>query len=233
MKKVNEFFDNIFNYTSGYNFGFLAFIIGYSGIYLALLISALMGEYIMWEESISVLGLVAGGPYLRVGLISSYILAIPFIIYLGRLLKNENINENLRKITIVVSIFSSITAVLTGIFSGINEFISSLHGLFALLSWIGGAIACSLFGCLMLKNPKFSKSIIYFNFIIAGIFVSYLIPFFITNFCDCFSEICYSFGRAIYTIMPIYEWTVMFSILIWYFGNATYLLNNKSITVND
>ncbi len=228
MKKINEFFDKIYNLISGENFGFLTFIIGFTGDILALVISCLMGDYVMWEKSISVLGHRTGGIFLRLGNIISNIIAILFIIYLGRVLKDENINENLRKLTVAVGIFTSISAALTGIFTGVNEFISNLHGSLALLSWIGGAITCTLFGYLMLKNSKFSKSIMYFNFIIAGIFISYLIPFFITNFCNYFPEICYSFGRAIYTIMPIYEWIVIFSILLWYLVNAYYLFH-KSI----
>ncbi|MFX1503979.1 MAG: hypothetical protein ACFFDH_23660 [Promethearchaeota archaeon] len=228
MKKINEFFDKIFNFISGYNFGFLTFIIGFTGDILALVISCLVGDYVMWEKSISVLGHKTGGIFLRLGNIISNIIAIPFIIYLGRVLKGENVNENLRKITVAGGIFTSITAALTGIFTGVNEFISNLHGLFALFSWIGGAMVCALFGYLMLKNSKFSKSIMYFNFIIAMIFVSYLVPFFITNFCNYFSEICFSLGRAVYTIMPIYEWIVIFSILFWYLVNAYYLFH-KSI----
>jgi len=49
----------------------------------------------------------------------------------------------------------------------------------------------------------------------------------ITNFCNYYAEICYSFGRAIYTFMPIYEWIVIFSILIWYLVNAIYLFNKR------
>ncbi|MEE9376689.1 MAG: hypothetical protein V3V33_01485 [Candidatus Lokiarchaeia archaeon] len=227
MKRINEFFDKIFNFTPGYIFGFLTFIIGLTGDILALLFSGLAGDYVMWEKSISILGHRAGGVYLRTGLVISNILAIPFIIYLGRTLKDENINDNLIKLTIGVGIFASVTAVLTGIFSGVNEFISSLHGLFALLSWIGGAIVCFLFGYLMLKNAKFSKSIMYFNFIITGVFASYLIFFLFTNFCNYYAEICYSLGRKVYVIMPLFEWTVIFSILIWYLVNAVYLFNKR------
>ncbi len=227
MKKLNEFFDEIFNFIPGYFFGFLTFLIGFTGYILALLISGLVGDYLMWEKSISILGHKAGGVYLRGGLVISNTLAILSIIYLGRELKDENINENLNKLAIGCGIFTSITAVLTGILSGVNEIISNLHGLFALLSWIGGVIVCFLFGYLMLKNSKFSKSIMYFNFIIAGIFASYLIPFFITNFCNYYQEICYTLGRKIYTIMPIYEWLVIFSILFWYLVNAIYLFHKR------
>lgn len=162
MKKINEFFDKIFNFTPGYIFGFLTFIIGFTGDILALLISGLAGDYVMWEKSISILGHRAGGVYLRGGLVISNILAIPFMIYFGRSLKDANINENLRNLTIGDGIFASTRAVLSGTFSGVNEFISSLHSLFALLSWIGGAIVCALFGYLILKNSKFSKSMYVF-----------------------------------------------------------------------
>ena len=155
MDRINEFFDKLFNYIPGHFFGLLYFIIGFLGDLIALIISALVGDYIMWEKSISVLGHQTGGIYLRGGLIISSIFSIPFIIYIGRAVKHEDVKENLRKITVSVGIFSSIVAILTGTFSGVNEFISMLHGLFALLSWIGGAIFCSLFGILMVRNPNF------------------------------------------------------------------------------
>jgi len=228
MKKVNEFFDKIFNFIPGYVFGFLYFIIGLIGDILALLLSSIAGDYVMWEKSISVLGHKTGGLFLRGGLIISSLFSIPFIIYFGRIVKHKDVNENLRKITLSVGIFSSITAILTGTFSGVNEFISMLHGLFALFSWIGGAIFFTFFSILMLKNPEFSKRVAYKGWIIAGIFATYLIPFFITNFCNLYTNICYSFGRKVYVIMPIYEWIVIFSALFWYLFYASYLRYKKN-----
>ncbi|MFW9989242.1 MAG: hypothetical protein ACFFC3_11340, partial [Candidatus Odinarchaeota archaeon] len=221
-------FDKIFDFISGYNFGFLTFIIGFTGIILGLLISGLVGDYIFWEQSISILGRRTGGIFSRAGIILSNFLAIPFIVYLGRILRNENVNDILRKLTIGCGTLASISAALTGIFSGVNKFITNLHNFFALLTWIGGAIACTFFGYLMFKNFKFSKSIKYFNLLIAGVFISYLIPFFIENFCYSYQNICYTLGRIISTIIPTYEWVVFFSILFWYLINAYYLFH-KSI----
>ncbi len=226
MKKINLFLDRLYNFVPGYVFGILAFIIGFFGDIIALLLSP---EYVMWEKSISILGHNPGGVFMRGGLIISSFIAIPFIIYLGRALKDENINENMRKIAIGSGIFASITAMLTGTFSGVNEFISFLHGLFALVSWIAAVIIFLFFALLMLKNSKFSKNISYFNLVIAGILSFYLVPFFTTNFCNLFpnTSAIFSFGRSVYQIMPVTEWLVMLSILFWYLINAIYILNKK------
>ncbi len=222
MKRINEFFDNLFKVIPGYIFGLLTFVVGFSGFIIALLLSP---EYVMWEKSISLLGHHPGGIFSRFGLIISNTLAIPFLVYLGSTLKDENVSEKERKIAVGAGIFISINAVLTGAVSGGG--LSDLHGLFALLSWLGGNVVCFIFGLLMLKSSKYSKSAAYFSFIIAGIFGSFLIPFFITNFCNAFPDICGSFGKKVYTIMPVYEWVVMFSILIWYLFNSIYMLYKK------
>ncbi len=224
MRKFNQFFDKLFSIIPGYIFGLLAFTIGFLGDIVALLLSP---EYQMWRNSISMLGLATGGIYLRLGLIISNIFAIPFVIYFGRVLKDENVNEFVRKLAIGCGIFTSVSVILTGAFTGRGVFLDTMHGVFALLSFIGGAIFCSLYTFLVVKNRKFSKSIFYIGFIISGIIVSYLIPFFITSFCDLFQNICYSLGVAIYIIMPTYEWTGIFAILFWYLTNSIYIMRKK------
>jgi len=200
------------------------FIVGFLGNIVAIIFSP---EYVMWEKSISVLGHHPGGMFMRIGLVLSYTLAIPFIIYLGRTLKDAEVNENMRKLAVGSGIFVSVTAVLTGTFSGINPFISLLHGLFALMSWLGGVVVCLLFGFLMRKNSRFSKLITNFTLAITGILVGYLIPFFIVNFCNTFPETSsvYAVGRSIYTIMPTFEWVLILGTLFWYLASSIYLLN--------
>lgn len=224
MRKINQFFDNLFDAIPGYVFGLLAFITGISGDLVAMLLSP---EYQMWRSSISLLGLNPGGIYLRLGLIVSNIFAILFIIYIGKILKDENINDNIRKLAIGCGIFTSVSGILTGAFTGVTELIIYLHGLFALLSFIGGAVVYSLFAFLIAKSSKFSKSITYISIIISVIVISYLIPFFITNFCSLFMEVCYSLGELIWLIMPIYEWTMIFAVLFWYLSNSLYIASKK------
>lgn len=222
MKKVNEIFDSLFDIIPGYIFGFLSVFVGLLGDILALSLSP---EYIMWEKSISVLGHQTGGIYLRIGLIVSGFLAIPFMVYFGRVIKDENVDEYLRKSAYIVGIFSSMCASFAGIFTG--GIYSDIHGLFALFSWLGGGAFCILFSFSMLKNSKFSKLQINIGFIVAGIFIFYLIPFFITNTCNYYADLCYDFGRAVYTILPITEWIVIFSMLFWVLFNSSYLLYKK------
>ena len=220
MKKINQFFDSLFDIIPGYVFGLLAFSIGFLGDLVALLVTP---EYQMWRSSISMLGLLTGGIFWRIGMVISNIFAIPFVIFFGRTLKDDNVNEFVRRLAIGCGIFTSVSVVLTGIFTGTTILLNYLHGVFALFSFIGGALTCSIYTFLVLKNTKFSKSITYTGIIISGIVVSYLIPFFITSFCDLFRNICYPLGEAIYPIMPIYEWTMIFAILFWYLSNSIYL----------
>jgi len=227
MSGVNEFFNKLFKFIPGYVFGLLTFIIGLLGDIFALLFTP---EYIMWKLSISMLGILTGGIFLRVGLIISNIFSVFFIIYLGRVIKDENINESMRKLAITAGIFTSISVILTGVFTGSNPLISDLHGLFALLSWIGGAITCFVFGFLMLRNLHFSKVIAVNSLIVGVIFGAYLIPFFITIIC---SYVCYSFGEIVYQIMPVWEWALMFSILLWYLFNSIFLRIKRFNNLNE
>ena len=146
MNKFNNFFTKLFNFIPGYLFGILAFLFGFFGNIVSIFLTP---EYNMWIYSISMLTLFPTGIFLRIGLIISNTVAIPFIVYLGRSLINENVNENIRKIAIGSGIFSCVAALLTGAVTGTNPVISNLHGLFALFSWIGGAITCLFFGLAM------------------------------------------------------------------------------------
>jgi hypothetical protein len=221
MQKISQFLDRLFNTVPGYIFGLLAFIIGFLGDVIALILSP---EYRMWRSSISLLGLNPGGIFWRIGMIISNICAIPFVIYFTRVLKDNNVNEIVRKLATGLGIFTSTSAILTGAFVGRTALFIYLHGIFALLSFIGGASVCSIYTFLLSKNPKFSKSIKYTGIVISVIVVTYLIPFFITNFCSLFKSICYTLGQNIYIIMPVYEWTMIFAILLWYLSNSIYLL---------
>ncbi|MFX0042169.1 MAG: hypothetical protein ACFE8L_04595 [Candidatus Hodarchaeota archaeon] len=222
MKKVSEIFDSLFEIIPGYIFGLLSFLVGLLADILAL---ALSPEYVMWEKSISVLGHQTGGIYLRLGLIISGFLAVPFMVYFGRIIKDENVDEYLRRGAYIVGIFSSLFMSFAGIFSGGK--LSDIHGFFALFSWLGGATFCMLFSLSMRKNSKFSKLQVKIGFIVAGIFIFYLIPFFITNTCTYFADLCKDFGDAVYTILPTTEWVLLFSMLFWTLFNSSYLLYKK------
>ncbi|MHA2390826.1 MAG: hypothetical protein ACXAEX_02555 [Promethearchaeota archaeon] len=225
MIKIRVIFDKIFDFIPGYVFGLLAFVIGILGNSLALIFSP---EYMMWRYSISQLTHESGGPFLRSGLIISNIFAIHSIVYLGRMVKDEDSSNLIRKLAVGCGILATTSGILIGIFSGdlsFNySFISDLHGFFALISWFSGVFVCGLFSFLMVRNSKFSKNISTFGYIISGIVAFYLIPFLITNFCNAFQNICFSFGRFLTVyINASLEWLVIFSTTTWYLANSIYI----------
>jgi hypothetical protein len=224
MERVNEFLNKIFNVIPGYIFGLITITISILGVVLALIFTP---EYEMTKNSISVLGDSEGGIFLRTGFIISGLIAILFFIYLGKVLKDKTVNELHRKIAVATGIFASISVSLTGTFSGVNELIKSIHGMFAVFGWFGNLAVFILFSLIILKNSKFSKPPVYVGFIASGILGVYLLPFFITNFCNYFRDICYSFGQTVWIIMPTYEWIVYFSISFWIFFISSYMLYKK------
>jgi len=224
MEKLNQLFDRLFDILPGYIFGLLVFIIGMLGNFIALFLSP---EYVFSAHTISDLGHKTGGIYSRMGFIISGIFSIPFIIYLGKTLKKDNQNDGIRKIAIGAGIVSSVCIALSGIFSGINPIIGFLHGQFAFFNWMGTIVFCSLFSYIMLKDSKFSKFQIYYGFLVSGLFVFYIIPYFITIFCAINADICYSFGQSVYSIMPTSEWILMCCVFGWYLLNSSYLLYKK------
>jgi len=225
MTTLSKFFDKVFEKIPGYIFGILSFLIGIIGPGLALLLSP---EYMMWRYSISQLAHETGGLFLNIGLISSNILTIPFIIYLGRVLKDDQINESIRKFAIGAGILATISSILVWTFSGelsaTYSFISDLHGFFALISWFSGALVCALISFLMRKNIKFNKKITIFGYIVSGIIIFYLIPFIITNLCYVLRDLCFSFGTFLtHYINASLEWLVLFSLSTWNLANSIYL----------
>jgi hypothetical protein len=215
IKKINYFF------------GLLAFLIGILGYIISLVLTP---TYRMWAIPLSNLLVEDTGIYARIGLIISNFMAIPFVVTLGIFQKSDNVNESIRRIAIGAGIFSCTASILSGFFAGHDVILSNLHGLFVLLSWIGGSMTVLGFSFLMLKNPKFSKFITANSFLVATIFVLFLIPFFITNFCSYFPDLCYNFGQLVYPILPTWEWAVVISILYWYMSNSIYVYLNYNYT---
>jgi hypothetical protein len=224
MSIMKNLFDKLFNYIPKYVFGLVAFIIGILGYIISLILTP---DYIMWKIPLSNLLLVEFGYFARIGLIVSNIIAIPYIIALGR--AQIQANEFIRKIAVFTGIFACVSAILSGIVAANINVIAALHGFFVLLSWISGAITTFAFSLLMLKNPNFSRSITTSGFIVAGIFIGFLVPFFISNFCSYFPTICYTFGATVYLVLPTWEWAVVLSILYWYFSNSVYMLYKKDL----
>jgi len=198
MKKKINFFKKPFNLIPGSVYGLLSFGIS---LFTHLLGVLLYPDYDMINMAISYLGDGYGGIIYRLGLIITGIIGIPFFVYLGKSLNNNNSIEPIRKTALAGSIVYCISLIFVGYFWRGNYMVSFLHGFFAFICWVDGLIFISLFSVLMLKDEKFPKLIAYFGFIIAGTFLLHLSVF-----------------------RPITQWIMTLSIMMWVSIVSSYML---------
>ena len=203
MENDNNLIEKLLKFTHGSVYGIVSVIIGLLFNIFALIF---FPNYNFLLNMISELGVGQGGIFFNLGLILAGILAIPFFIYFGRVLKSEIINDNLGKSAVTISIISCISFSLIGCFPAIpnNNIILFFHGTFALINWICEILYLTLFSILILKNSKFSKIQAFLGFIGVGVIVFNL-----------------------FTWWPITEWAVTFIIISWILVNAIYMLYKK------
>ena len=103
MERLNLYTNKFLDYFPGFIFGIIAIIIGLTGDFLAI---SLYPGYSITKDMVSTLGVGPGAIYFNLGTFYSGLIAIPFYIDLGRLLRNENENNNdkLRRTAITCAI---------------------------------------------------------------------------------------------------------------------------------
>lgn len=155
-------------------FGLLSVLISITGDFIALL---MFPEYSMFQYDISYLAIGPGGIFFNIGLIFSGLMAIPFNIYLGKVVSGNNVNESIRKKTVIISIVACIAISLVGSFPVHleNQVILIIHAFLAFVFFLSTTIVFILYGYLFIKNEKFSKAQAYISFVIAGILIIYMI----------------------------------------------------------
>jgi hypothetical membrane protein len=179
-----------FNIIPGGFYGILSVLVSLLGDLIALFF---FPEYSMIHYDISHLALGPAGAIFNIGLIFSGILAIPFNLYLGQIIKGKGINESLRTKTVIISTIASIALALIGVFPAHpdNIILLVMHGLMALIFFFGVTIVFIIYGYFFLRSSRFSKIHAYMSFFVASIIILYMI-------------ISYS----------ILEWIAMFAIMI-------------------
>ncbi|MFW9946438.1 MAG: hypothetical protein ACFFDX_06365, partial [Candidatus Odinarchaeota archaeon] len=85
-----------------------------------------------------------------------------------------------------------------------NELFSFLHGLFFLISMIGGVFYLLFYSLLFLKSTSFNKFLSYIGFGVILIFWIFL-----------------------FTWIPIIEWLMTFAIIAWIMSISIYLLYKR------
>jgi hypothetical protein len=199
MVSFSDSLSKVFDIIPGATFGILSVIIGLLGDFLALLF---FPEYNL-TLMISKLGIGPGGIFFNVGTILSGFFALLFYLYLGRVIKEDNPNEYLRKAAIISAITSCFFFMLIGVFPSVegNQLLIILHGNSASISFITGLIYFLLFNIIILRNKNFLRIHVYIGFTEA-----------------CFILI------FLFTWNPILEWIMTFGIIIWILFIASYLL---------
>ena len=202
MEKINQIFDKLFEKVPGGVFGLLSVSIG---IFIDIIGLSFPG-YSIFTHTVSSLGIGPAGLLFNIGLILCGITAIFFDIYLGKSISMDNDNEMVKKTVVAISIISSISLSLVGFFpiNQENDIIIFFHGFFAAISFIGGLIYMIIFSLFILKDQKFMKLQAYMGFTVCGFFILY--------FC---------------TLVPLTEWLVIFSIIIWTIFTSSYMLYRK------
>lgn len=201
MKKEKHIFKKLTDSYPGSIFGLISFGISLFSHLIGVL---LYSNYDMTSMAISFLGDGDGGIIYRAGLILTGIVGIPFCVYMGQSFDNEDTMELIRKLAFIGSFIYCISLAFIGFFWGSNVIVSSIHGFFAVLSWVDGLIFIGFYSVLMLKDERFSIYIAFFGFIVAGTFLLHLI-----------------------LLSSITQWIMTLSILLWVWIVSSFMLYKK------
>ena len=129
----------------------------------------------MINNDVSVLGIGPGlAPlFFFISLILIGMFAIPFYIFLGRILIEEN--EKLTRRAVKLSITGCIALSMIAFFPVINLVIGVIHASLAVIYFVSKCLSLIFFSLIMLRGKNFSKIHAYYGLIVAGSIVFYII----------------------------------------------------------
>ena len=162
--------------------------------------------YSMFNNDVSILGIGPGlsAPIFNNGLKVTGIIAIPFFIHLGRILKQGANNIKLINRTVNLSIIGCISLCLIGFFPVVNVTMRLIHAGFALIFFLCSIVNLLIFSIIIFKDHRFSNLHSYFGIIFAGLIVFYIA-----------------------VRWPIVEWIVFFALGFWIIDISIYTLYKK------
>jgi len=203
MDKINNLMDKLLKLAPGGYYGLLSMSIGVIFTFLSYLS---VPGYNMIESFISILGISPGlaAPLFNIGFILTGITVIPFLVYLGRSLIQEKINEKIKKIATKISIIGAVSISLVGCFPHYTFLLGIIHIFFATIFFFCELIFCVIYSILIWFDSRFSKMQSIIGFAVSGVFIFFM-----------------------FTGWPISEWIVFFVIVIWVIENSIYILYKK------
>ena len=215
MEKSHKLLDNFQQFVSGGIYGILSVFFGMLGDLIAYLL------YPGFKFTINPVSSLCNGPggiYFQVGTVFSGIFAILFVVYfIGSLPETHNAKK-IRQVALLTALISCISFISLGVFCGTESTIALIHGVSAVISWISGICYITLFNVFMLRNPKYSKFLVYFGFSVSITLSTMVLMFFLYYF----------FGiHFVIIILPLLEWIDTFVLAIWYLVVSINLLIKK------
>ncbi|KKM87506.1 hypothetical protein LCGC14_1268230 [marine sediment metagenome] len=215
MEKSHKLLDNFQQFVSGGIYGILSVFFGMLGDLIAYL---MYPGYKFTINPVSSLCNGPGGIYFQVGTVFSGIFAILFVIYfIGSLSETQNA-EKIRQVALLTALISCTSLIILGVFCGTEPTIALIHGVSAVISWIFGICYITLFNILILKNPKYSKSVAYFGFGVSIMLSVMVLMFFLYYF----------FGlHIVIIILPLLEWIDTIILTILYLVISAFIIIKK------
>jgi len=200
-----KFIDRLFNRVPGGYFGLVSMALG-AGLILIAVVMASETGYTMVTHYVSQLGIVPGVPGIifNLALIIAGIVAIPFFIYLGRMIQREGIFKWILIGAEITSISACVGLSLAGIFP-MHDHLMLHHYYSAMLFFFDGLFFCLLYSIVMIPDSKFPILQAILGFIVAG-----------------------TFGIFLILKTALTEWIVFFAIVFWVIETSVFTLLKKS-----
>lgn len=201
MENLKTFILNTYNLIPAPIYGLLSAILGIGGDIIGIV---LFPSY-NFNYMISALGAGPGAIYFNIGTILSGIFALLFYLYMIKVIGEETNDPKIQKVGRFFAINSCIFFILIGFFpTSTNMILFSLHGTFALISWLSAIVYLSIFSYLIFKNKVIPKFFGYLTLITVGTIIVFLL-----------------------TWIPIIEWIMALGITVWITLSSVYMLYRK------
>jgi hypothetical membrane protein len=189
-------------YDRGYGgiFGIISILIALIGMLISY--SAYPG-YIIGDHTISMLGVGRLGISFNIGSIVSGLLAIPYYLNLSYHFQAEDIDEWFIDASLISSMGSCIGYIFVGVFPvyGNNFFFYAAHMVFALTTFLSGAVYLIIYAYMMYHSESFTKLQAIHSLLVCIFYLSF-----------------------VFTQIPLLEWIALFGLISWISGNSIYLL---------
>lgn len=215
MNKLDNLLEKLNKVIPGRLFGLFSITAGILGDIVAFI---MYPDYNFMRMTVSALCVGPGGIFFNIGNIFSGIFALLFVNFLIRTFDEEQIIKKLKKTAIICANISCTCFIILGIFCGTNSIVAQIHGISAITSWGFGFCYITFYNVLILKDPKYTKNLAFFGFIVSVILGLLMILFFLHLL---------PVLRFLIVILPPLEWINTILVILWYFSVSTYMIYKK------